>query len=166
MCDSTTTEGAGTLRKDTVVLIECNIDDMTGEALGDALVRILEAGALDAWFTPIQMKKNRPATMLSVLSRPTDAERLSEMILRLTTTLGVRWRKVERRIAERRIETVETAWGPVRVKTKLVRGEIIGAKPEFDDCARIARERGLTLAQVTREIERVSSISRHPKALP
>lgn len=136
------------LGRDKVILIACNIDDMTAEALGFALERLLEAGALDVWFTPIQMKKNRPGTMLSVLCRPDDAEHLSEWVLRTTTTLGVRWRRMERRIADRRTETVETPWGPVRVKVKLLDGEVVGCKPEYEDCARIARQKGLPLQQV------------------
>ncbi len=131
-----------------VTLLECNLDDMTGEALGYALEQLLDAGALDAWFTAIMMKKGRPAVLLSVLCRIEDADRLSELLLRETSTLGVRRRVVERMIAERETIRVETPWGSVRCKVKRLHGVTLSIKPEHDDCARIARERGLPLEQV------------------
>jgi pyridinium-3,5-bisthiocarboxylic acid mononucleotide nickel chelatase len=133
---------------DTVVLLECNLDDMTGEALGFTLEQLMAEHALDAWFTPIIMKKGRPATLLSVLCRPEDAARLRQFLLRETTTLGVRWHVCEREIAQRQTDQVETPWGPVRRKIKLLDGEIVRAKPEYEDCARIAREHGIPLQQV------------------
>jgi pyridinium-3,5-bisthiocarboxylic acid mononucleotide nickel chelatase len=131
-----------------VALLECNIDDMTGEALGYALERLLEAGALEAWFTPIYMKKNRPGVLLSALCRPEEGDTLAELLLRETSTLGVRRRMVERTIAQRRMVQVETPWGPVRCKVKLLDGRAVSVKPEHDDCARIARARGLPLEAV------------------
>lgn len=131
-----------------VMLLECNIDDMTGEALGYALERLLEAGALEAWFTPIYMKKNRPAVLLSVLCRLEEADALAAVLLRETSTLGVRRRMVERTIAQRREMQVETQWGPVRCKVKLFNGETISVKPEYDDCARIAKAYGVALERV------------------
>ena len=135
-------------RSDRVLLLECNIDDMTGEELGYSLQTILDAGALDAWFAPIYMKKNRPATLLSVLVRPEQGDSMRGLLLRETSTLGVRWRRLEREIAERRIENVSTPWGPVQCKLKVLGGRVLSAKPEFEDCARIAREHQLPLAQV------------------
>ena len=131
-----------------VVLLECNIDDMTGEALGYAMERLFEAGALDAWFTAIQMKKNRPGTLLSVLCRPEEADKLAEAMLRETTTLGIRRRMVERIIAEREVTSVETPWGTVHIKVKRVNGERVSIKPEFEDCAALARAYGLPLEHV------------------
>lgn len=131
-----------------VTLLECNIDDMTGEALGYALERLLEAGALEAWFTPIYMKKNRPAVLLSVLCRLEESDALAAVLLRETSTLGVRRRMVERTIAQRREIRVETQWGPVRCKVKLFNGETISVKPEYDDCARIAKAYGVALEKV------------------
>jgi hypothetical protein len=133
---------------DEVVVLECNLDDMTPEALGYAMERLLEAGALDAWFTPIQMKKNRPATLVSVLCRPADADLLRRLLLEHTTTLGVRYTVWQREIAERQSVTVETPWGSVRCKVKLLDGQRVGAKPEYDDCARLAREAGVPLQSV------------------
>ena len=138
----------GDATRDQVALLECNIDDMTGEALGYALERLLDVGALDAWFTSIIMKKGRPGVMLSVLCRPEDAPALRQVMLRETTTLGVRWRLTEREIAERSTDTVETPWGPVRRKLKRLAGRIVSAKPEYEDCARLAREHDVPLQDV------------------
>lgn len=135
----------GEASRDQVALLECNLDDMTGEALAYALDRLLEAGALDAWFTPIIMKKGRPAVVLSVLCRPDDAPALRQVMLRETTTLGVRWRLMEREIAERSTDCVDTPWGPVRRKLKRLAGRVVSVKPEFDDCARLAREHSVPL---------------------
>jgi len=134
--------------RDEVLLLECNLDDMTGEELGYALERLLEAGALDAWFTPIYMKKNRPAVILSVLCAEDKGAPLRQMLLRETSTLGVRWHRLERDIAPRRTKTVETRWGPVRCKLKILEERVCNAKPEYDDCARLAREHGIPLRQV------------------
>ncbi|MFH1084229.1 MAG: nickel insertion protein, partial [Chloroflexota bacterium] len=133
---------------ETVVQLECNLDDMTGEELGYALERLLEAGALDAWFTPIYMKKNRPAVLLDALCRPEDAERLREALLEHTTTLGVRWQTMQRMVAGRAWVTVPTPWGAVRVKLKRLGGRVRGCKPEFDDCARLARAAGVPVSAV------------------
>ena len=138
-------------RFESVTLLECNIDDMTGEALAHVRDRLLEQGALDAWLTPIAMKKGRPGTLVSALCRPADAEALRTLLLRETTTLGVRWHALEREIAHRRWVTVDTRWGPVRVKLKILDGRVAGAKPEYEDCARLADEQGLPLLDVQRE---------------
>jgi len=138
----------GDARHDTVVLLECNLDDATGEALGYAMERLRTAGALDAWFTPIQMKKNRPATKLSVLTTPERASEFSDLLLRETTTLGVRRAVMDRAKAVREHITVETSWGPVRVKVKRLDGQSIAASPEYEDCAALARQVGVPLAQV------------------
>lgn len=133
---------------DRIVLLECNIDDMTGEALGYALETILAAGALDAWFTPIYMKKNRPGTLLSVLCAEERGDEMRLLVLRETTTLGVRWRTMDRQIAERRSAGVETPYGPVAVKVKIVDGRALSAKPEYEDCAALARRSGVPLEDV------------------
>lgn len=133
---------------DCVILLECNLDDMTGEALGYALEKLLEAGALDAWFTPIYMKKNRPAVLLSVLCTSSMANELTRLLLEHTSTLGVRWCEMERTKAQRVMDTVQTPWGPVRRKVKMLGTQVVSAKPEYEDCARIAREAGVTLQEV------------------
>ncbi len=144
------TEGA---RYERVVQLECNLDDMTGEELGFVLERLLEAGALDAWFAPIYMKKNRPAVLLGVLCRPEQAESLRALLLRETSTLGVRWCEMERLAVERHTVCVETPWGPVRCKAKRLGGQVVSIKPEYEECARLAREYGLTLRQVAEAVQ-------------
>jgi uncharacterized protein (TIGR00299 family) protein len=133
---------------DTVTRLACNLDDATGETLAYAQELLLAAGALDVWFAPIQMKKNRPATLLSVLCHPEDASELAALILRETPTLGMRYHTESRFKAGREMRRVETPWGTVRVKLKLLAGEVLSASPEYEDCAALARETGLPLADV------------------
>ena len=135
--------------QDEVVVLETNLDDASPELLGYTMERLFEAGALDVYFTPIQMKKNRPGTLLGVISPPERAGQLAALVLAETTTLGVRMHRATRLIAERRRVTVETPYGPVRVKQKLLGDRAIGA-PEYEDCARLAREHGVPLADVYR----------------
>jgi len=137
------------MRRDEVVVIEANIDDMTPELLGYAMERIFEAGALDVSFVPMQMKKHRPGTLLTVIGRPQDTNALAAAILRETTTLGVRLRRSERLIADRRQDTVLTPFGSVRLKVKLLGGRATSA-PEYDDCAALARKHAVPLADVYR----------------
>jgi uncharacterized protein (TIGR00299 family) protein len=133
---------------DEVVELACNLDDVTGEALGYAMERLLAEGALDAWFTPIQMKKNRPGVQVSVLARPEDAPALAALLLRETPTLGVRWQVLSRTKADREMRQVETPWGTVRVKVKLLAGKAVAVSPEYDDCARLAAQADVPLAEV------------------
>lgn len=133
---------------DEVALLTCNLDDVTGETLGYAMDRLLAAGALDVWFTPIQMKKNRPATQLSLLCHPGDADALTSLVLRETPTLGVRRLILSRSVAERQVRQVDTPWGPVRVKLKILAGTVVAASPEYDDCARLASQAGVPLREV------------------
>jgi uncharacterized protein (TIGR00299 family) protein len=133
--------------RDAVVQIETNLDDALPEELGFAMERLLEAGALDVAFSPLQMKKNRPGTLLRVLGRPEDGQRLAELVLEHTSALGVRLESIERLIARRSERTVETPWGAVRVKVKhLPTREAIA--PEYEDCARVARANGVSLREV------------------
>lgn len=140
---------------DEVLLLECNLDDMTAEALGFVLERLLAVGALDAWFTPITMKKSRPGTLLSVLCKPEDGPMLRELLLRETTTLGVRWQRLQREVAGREVDQVETPWGIVRRKLKVLGGRVVSVKPEFEDCARLAREHQIPLQWVSEAALRV-----------
>ena len=133
---------------DQVVELGCNLDDASGELLGYTMERLLSAGALDVWFTPIQMKKNRPATKLSVLCQPQDAAGLADLLLRETPTLGVRQQVVSRAKAGREMRQVETPWGSIRVKLKIMGGLVVAASPEYDDCARLAAAAGVPLQKV------------------
>jgi hypothetical protein len=131
-----------------LMLLETNIDDMTPELFGHIMEQLFQKGALDVWFTPVQMKKNRPGVMLSVLS-PRDAEgSLAETILRETSTLGLRRLRVGRREAEREVVEFASSLGRVRVKLKRLQGDILGLAPEFEDCSRLAREQGRPLQEV------------------
>jgi uncharacterized protein (TIGR00299 family) protein len=152
---------SATVAGDQVIELACNVDDSTGEVLGYALERLFAAGALDVWFTPVQMKKNRPATMVSVLAEPGDADPLADLLLRETTTLGVRQRLVTRRKAGRALRFVETPWGPVAVKVKLLAGQPVAVSPEYEDCARLAAKAKVPLAEV---MESVRAIARQELA--
>jgi len=127
-----------------VSVIEANIDDSSPQVLGYALDRLMEAGALDVSLSPIQMKKNRPGSLLRVIAKPEDQERLAQAIFAETSTLGLRMHAAERRVEERRIAEVETPWGPVRGK---VSGPGLFA-PEYEDCRAIAERTGAPLRQV------------------
>ncbi len=136
------------LDRDTVSLIECNIDDMSGEVVPYVIERLLEAGALDAWATPVHMKKGRPGVVLSALAASGQEEVLVAMLLRETTTLGVRHTSYGRLKAARRHDLVATPYGDVRVKLKLLEGRVTDAAPEYEDCARLAREQAVPLRTV------------------
>ena len=134
----------------------CNLDDMTPEAVGFAMEQLLQDGALDVYTTPIGMKKCRPGVLLTVLCRPEDRERLTQQLLRHTTTLGVRMAQLERRTLRRETRTVHTPDGDVRVKTAIGSG-IAREKAEYDDLAQLARKKGCTLSEaeaIVRDAER------------
>ena len=135
------------------VLLETNLDDVTGEVLGYAQERLFDLGALDVWHTPIQMKKNRPGVILSALVPESLEAAAVELILRETPTLGVRRRPVERYAAERRVVSVETELGTIRVKVKYLAGEAVAAAPEYEDCRRIALATGRPLPEIYRLAE-------------
>jgi len=137
-------------------LLETNLDDSTGELLGYVQERLFEIGARDVWFTPIQMKKNRPATMLCAIVDERSESRAADLIMRETSTLGVRVRPIERYEAEREIRTVETQLGAASVKLKIINGQIVAVSPEYEDCRRIAAEAGLPLNEVFRTVQRAA----------
>ncbi|MDP2675346.1 MAG: nickel pincer cofactor biosynthesis protein LarC [Dehalococcoidia bacterium] len=136
-----------------MVLIETNIDDMTGEMLGYALEKLLAQGAADAWLTPVQMKKGRPGVVLSVICREPEEEALARLILRETSTLGVRVRPVHRWEAEREVLEFESSLGPAAVKVKRLPGEPPRVAPEYEACKRLAEASGLPLAEVYRIVQ-------------
>jgi len=136
-----------------LVLLETNIDDMSPQVFGYLMEKLLEEKALDVWFTPIQMKKNRPAVMLSVLGPASLEEKLTETIMSETSTLGIRSRKVARHMAYREIIEFDSSLGHARVKIKRSGGKIVNVSPEYDDCRRLAKERNLPLREVSRIIE-------------
>jgi hypothetical protein len=136
-----------------MLLIETNIDDMTGEMLAYVQEKLLAAGAADAWFTPVQMKKGRPAVMLSVICSEADEERVARLLLRETSTLGVRVRPVHRWEAQREVLEFESSVGPAAVKIKRLPGEPPRAAPEFEACRRLAEATGLPMADVYRIVQ-------------
>lgn len=142
-------------KDESLVQLESNIDDASPQTLAFAMEKAFELNALDCWFTPIQMKKNRPATLLSVLCEPADVERIQEMMFRETTTLGIRRRKVERASLDRTVETVATKYGEVRVKASVLDGEVLTRKVEFDDLKQIAEATGEPLRSIAAKIERI-----------
>lgn len=133
---------------DWVAVIESHIDNMSGEILGGLMERLFTAGALDVSYTPIQMKKNRPATLVTIICLQEDGERLALVLLRETSTLGVRIQQVQRRKAQRAQELIATGLGPMLVKVKRLGLRIVGATPEYEECQRIAREQNMPLADV------------------
>lgn len=138
-----TTEQPG----DRVLELRCNLDDMTGEELGFAQERLMEAGALDVFTTAIGMKKGRPGILLTVLCREEDREKLMQCLFRHTTTLGIRETLCQRRTLNRRTELVQTPWGPVGRKISSGEG-ICREKYEYEDLARLAKEHGVSLREV------------------
>ncbi len=138
---------------DTVMTLNCNVDDMTGEAMGYALEKLFEAGASDAFYTPIYMKKNRPAYMLSCICPMLKEDEVTRAIFRHTTTLGVRKAVCERSILARREYTAETGLGSVRVKCSEGYG-VKRVKPEFDDLRAIAEENGMSIAEVNEAVRK------------
>ncbi|MBO4992600.1 MAG: nickel pincer cofactor biosynthesis protein LarC [Firmicutes bacterium] len=139
--------------RDVMVQLETNMDDCTGEAMGFTMELLLEAGAADAWFTPIFMKKNRPAYMLQVLCREDQAAAMEALIFRHTTTIGIRRKTVERTVLPRRMAMVSTEWGPVDVKV-CVRDDEEVAYPEYGSVSRICREQGVGFGQAYQEAAR------------
>ena len=135
-----------------VMELSCNLDDSTPEELGFAMERLFEEGALDVFTTPIGMKKNRPGIMLTVLCKPKQSEKLLQCLFRHTTTLGVRESVCPRHTLRRSFRTVETEAGPVRMKCAEGFG-VRREKPEFEDLARIARERGISLREAAALVE-------------
>ncbi len=131
-----------------VTVIEADIDDMNPQIFGALMDRLLAEGALDVFYTSIQMKKNRPGTLLTIIAAPEARERLTSIVFRETTTIGVRYREMTRECLDREKVTVETPLGPVRFKIARRNGEMLNASPEFDDCARIATATGTPLKDV------------------
>ena len=139
--------------RDDVVVIEANLDDMNPQIYGYFVERALEAGALDVFATPVQMKKNRPGQLLTVLCRPVDTDRLMDLIFRETTTIGARTYRANRRTLQRESVAVDTPLGTVRLKVSRSNGHVLNVAPEYEDCQRIAAERGVPLKQVLAEAE-------------
>ena len=146
---------------DVVTVIETAVDDLTPEIIGYVIEQTIAAGALDAMCTQVQMKKNRPGHLITTLCRPEDAAQISSLLLRETSALGLRMRQERRRVMQRRLETVSTPWGEVRVKLGYLDGELANRAPEFEDCRRIAQEHGVPLKTVMQEALRLCEAIPH-----
>ena len=137
--------------EETIAILEANLDDLNPQVFGYVMDRALEEGALDAFGIPVQMKKNRPGMLLTVLARPEDANRLTRLLFTETTTLGVRVREEKRQALRRRSVTVNTQWGEVRMKIANLNGSVSNYAPEYEDCRRIAVEHHVPLKSVMQE---------------
>ncbi len=133
-------------------VLETNIDDMTGEEMGLLLEEAMCCGALDAFTCPVQMKKNRPGFLFTVLCDDRLRDTLTRLLLEKSSTLGVRYRPVKRQKLERKLIRVSTRWGEVGVKLAIDAGKVLRMKPEFDECMQIARREGLSLREVYGEV--------------
>ena len=139
---------------ETITVLEANLDDLNPQIFGYVIDRLLEEGALDVFGVPVQMKKNRPGMLLTVLCRAEDGDRLTHVIFSETTTLGVRCREEARQALARRWESVQTPWGEIRIKIASRNGAISNFAPEYEDCRRIAAEHRVPLKQVMQEASR------------
>ncbi|MDP2052127.1 MAG: nickel pincer cofactor biosynthesis protein LarC [Acidobacteriota bacterium] len=131
-----------------VVVLECEIDDMNPQIFGHLMDRLYAAGALEVFYSAVQMKKNRPGTLMTIVARPGDRETLSEIVFRESTTIGVRYHEMSRDCLEREIVSVGTAVGPVRFKVARRHGQIVNAQPEFEDLAKLAAERSIPIKEI------------------
>jgi uncharacterized protein (TIGR00299 family) protein len=147
--DKGTDSHGGTIR-----VLEANLDDMNPQIFGYLLEKALASGALDVFATPVQMKKSRPGTLLTVLCKPEDEARFQNMLFAETTTIGVRSHLVERRALPREFVKVSTRFGEVRVKVARIAGRLQHASPEFDDCRKLAEEKNVPLHEVMEQAMR------------
>jgi uncharacterized protein (TIGR00299 family) protein len=133
---------------DRVVVIECEIDDMNPQLFGAVMDRLYAAGALEVFYTPVQMKKNRPGTLVTVVAAPERRSAMADVIFRETTTIGLRHSEVERECLQREIVSIDTPVGAIRFKLASRDGRVVNAVPEFDDCARIAAANNMSVKDV------------------
>ena len=137
-------------------LLQCNIDDMSGELLAETMDTLIEQGAGDVYFTPVVMKKSRPGVVISVVCCETERARFTELLFRHTTTLGVKVFLHEKAMLEQNFASVTTPLGTVRLKQALLHGKVLRSKPEFEDCKALARRHGMPLAEVYAAIRKVT----------
>jgi hypothetical protein len=137
--------------QETIAVLEANLDDLNPQVFGYVMDRLLDAGALDVFGVPVQMKKSRPGTLLTVLCRPEDAASLAQILFAETTTLGIRRREEKRQVLARKFVSVATQWGEVRMKVASMNGTVTNYAPEYEDCRRIAAEKRVPLKSVMQE---------------
>jgi pyridinium-3,5-bisthiocarboxylic acid mononucleotide nickel chelatase len=137
--------------QETISVLEANLDDLNPQVFGYVMDRLLEEGALDVFGMPVQMKKNRPGMLLTILCRPEHATKLSDLVFAETTTLGIRQREEQRQVLARKWITVRTRWGEVRMKVASMKGTVTNYAPEYEDCRRLAAEHHVALKNVMQE---------------
>jgi hypothetical protein len=148
IADATEDDAPESRADDRVTVIECEIDDMNPQIFGSVMDGLYAAGALEVFYVPVQMKKNRPGTLLTVIAPPLLRSRMTDLIFRETTTIGLRHSDVERQCLQRELVSVETRLGTVRFKVARRDGQVMNATPEFEDCARLAAAHGLPVKEV------------------
>jgi uncharacterized protein (TIGR00299 family) protein len=131
-----------------VVVMTCEIDDMNPQIFGAVMDRLYEAGALEVFYQPVQMKKNRPGTLMTIVAHPDRRDVLADLVFRETTTIGIRYQDVSRLCLDREVVQIETTFGVVRFKVARREREVLNAQPEFDDLARAAAEHGVPIKTV------------------
>ena len=131
-----------------IVKIESEIDDMNPQLFGPLMDSLLAAGALDVFYTPVQMKKSRPGTLVTIVAPPAKRQVLTDILFRESTTIGIRYEEMSRTCLDRTVETVSTPYGDVRFKVARRDGQELNASPEFDDCARLAAQHGVSIKEV------------------
>jgi pyridinium-3,5-bisthiocarboxylic acid mononucleotide nickel chelatase len=134
--------------QETISIIEANVDDMSPQIFGYFSEKALAAGALDVTCAPIQMKKNRPGFLITVLARPEQTDALANLMFAETTTIGVRIHEARRKVLERKFVDVETPFGRVQVKISILNGKVLNTAPEYDECERVAREKSVPIKEV------------------
>jgi uncharacterized protein (TIGR00299 family) protein len=131
-----------------VVVLECEIDDMNPQIFGVLMEKLYAAGALEVFYSAVQMKKNRPGTLMTIVATPQDRERMTEIVFRESTTIGIRHQELSRECLEREMVTVATSVGPVRFKVARRDGRVLNAQPEFEDLAKLSGEQGIPIKDV------------------
>jgi uncharacterized protein (TIGR00299 family) protein len=131
-----------------VVVLECEIDDMNPQIFGALMDQLYAAGALEVFYAAVQMKKNRPGTLMTIVAAPEQRETMTEIVFRESTTIGVRYQELSRECLDREMVTVITPLGPVRFKVARRGGQVFNAQPEFDDLAKLSEERGIPIKDV------------------
>jgi len=148
----------GTMRDEApamrVAVVACEIDDMNPQIFGALMDRLYAGGALEVFYQPVQMKKNRPGTLMTIVCRPDDRRALTDLVFAETTTIGVRHHEMDRECLDRETVAVATPWGAVRIKVARQAGRVLNAQPEFDDVARLAGEHAVPIKDVHAQAQR------------
>ena len=149
---SDTETAASGLKEESATIVECNIDDMNPERYEFIMEQLFEAGAADAWLTPIVMKKSRPANQLSVLCSPEKINKIKGIIFNHSTSIGLREYTVKKSVLSRVEKSVQTKFGPITVKQSILEGKIVRSKPEYEQCKSIAKQHNISIEEVEREV--------------